>query len=426
MDSPQIAPYPVDIATVLRERWESHALAPEVLPAHEVVVMLLDTMYQASLMREENVQVQCRIVFAAEASFASEFADGASPLHVLRFEEPVSYTAHNLRKLAAAAGFYRALLAVRQEPSGELKVWGMVITGADWVNHSEGGGSRGTPLPTNLVLQVLGPGHLVAASGYTRILESDGGKLLTDGFDPFRSKWLPQRFGTFRASLLEQLAPRPADGPACQVCDHFVKDIAQLVVRRVLRLVRLRGHGGMLVYLPEDSVETSTLEGWFRFRVRFQPDDSTVRFRRLMLKLVNRVSSIGEARGMAVVTLDDYLQMHDAELAKIDAALIEFSHLLADMMSVDGSLVMDRSFRIIGFGGEILGNSHVSSIHRALDLEAKRTVTERSDSSGTRHRSAYRLVNGMNDAIAVVVSQDGDVRFVACHNHKLTYWPYLP
>ena len=190
--------------------------------------------------------------------------------------------------------------------------------------------------------------------------------------------------------------------------------------------MRLRGHGGMLVYLPENAGETSIPDEWFRFRVRFQPDDSTIRFRRLMVKMMSRVASIGEARGMAVVTLDDYVQMHDAELAKIDAALIEFSHLLADMMSVDGSLVMDRSFRLIGFGGEILGSSHVSTIHRALDLEAENTVAERSDSSGTRHRSAYRLVNGLNDAIAVVVSQDGDVRFVACHNQKLTYWPYLP
>lgn len=48
------------------------------------------------------------------------------------------------------------------------------------------------------------------------------------------------------------------------------------------------------------------------------------------------------------------------------------------------------------------------------------------DSSSHRHRSAYRLVNGLNQSIAVVVSQDGDVRFVAHHNGKLTYWPYLP
>ncbi|MGB7346721.1 MAG: putative sensor domain DACNV-containing protein [Pirellulaceae bacterium] len=418
--------YPIDIATALRERWDSRELPPDAIPAHDVLVTLLDTMYQASLMREENSPVQCRIIFVTEECFEKEVSDGASTLHVLRFVEPASYTAHNLRKLAAAAGYYRALLAVKREPSGQLSVWGMVMTGTEWVNHLEGGRPLGAPLPNNLVVQILAPGHILAASGYTRILESDSGKLLTDGFDPFHSAWLPQKFGTIRASLLEEFEPQINGATNCQICDAFVKDVAQRVVRRVLRLVRMRGQGGMLVYLPDKAGETDIPDAWFRFRVRFQRDDSTFRFRRLILKLMHRVALIGEARGLGVVTSHDYLQMHDAELAIIDEALIEFSHSLADMMSVDGSLVLDRSFRLIGFGGEILGDSHVSVIHRALDLEAESTIAERGDSSGTRHRSAYRLVNGLNEAIAVVVSQDGDVRFVACLNQKLTYWPYLP
>lgn len=418
--------YPIDIATSLRERWESHELPSEAIPDHGVVVTLLDTMYQASLLREENAPVQCRIVFVTADTFESEFSDGASSLHVLRFEEPLSFTAHNLRKLAAAAGYYRALLAVMRESSGELSVWGMVVTGTEWVNHLEGGRPLGAPLPNNLIVQILAPGHIVAASGYTRILESDRGRLLTDGFDPFHSQWLSQKFGAPRASLLGELVLPPKNGLGCQICDHFVKDVAQQIVRRVLRLVRMRGHGGMLVYLPDNAGETRIPDEWFRFRVRFQPDDSTFRFRRLMLKLMKRVALIAETQGLAVVTLNDYLQMHDAELARIDEGLIEFSQLLADMMIVDGSLVVDRSFRLIGFGAEILGDSHASTVHRALDLEAVSTIAERGDSSGTRHRSAYRLVNGLTEAIAVVVSQDGDVRFVASLNQKVTYWPYLP
>ncbi len=95
-------------------------------------------------------------------------------------------------------------------------------------------------------------------------------------------------------------------------------------------------------------------------------------------------------------------------------------------MSVDGSLVLNDDFRLIGFGGEILGESHVRKIHRACDLEADQVIVEPADSAGTRHRSAYRLVDGTRDAIALIVSQDGDVHFVAHHREKLTYWPYLP
>jgi len=48
------------------------------------------------------------------------------------------------------------------------------------------------------------------------------------------------------------------------------------------------------------------------------------------------------------------------------------------------------------------------------------------NSLGTRHRSAYRLVSGLQEAIAVVVSLDGSVHFVAYHQNELTYWPYVP
>ena len=41
---------------------------------------------------------------------------------------------------------------------------------------------------------------------------------------------------------------------------------------------------------------------------------------------------------------------------------------------------------------------------------------------GTRHRSAYRLCNELRDVIAVVISQDGNVRFVKCKDEAVTYW----
>ena len=64
--------------------------------------------------------------------------------------------------------------------------------------------------------------------------------------------------------------------------------------------------------------------------------------------------------------------MRDISLGRLHESLVEFSHFLADLMSVDGCLVLSREFRIIGFGGEILGDSHVSVIERAIDLEARR------------------------------------------------------
>ena len=396
------------------------------LPVDRTLVSLVDVVYQASLLREEGAPVRSRVVFAEPAVFADSTNDGNHAIQTLRFTSPQAYSPHNIRKLAAAAGFYRAMLAVEICDQGHLQIWGMVVTGTQWVNDVRGSQSHGAPLPPNLVMQILGPGHLAALSGNQPLLESIGGQLLTDGFDPFHSQWLPLRFLSLRKSLLAELDQSGNDVADTKMGDSFVRNVAQSVVRRVLRLVKNQGHGGMLVYLPDGAADTSIPEEWFRFRVEFQDDDSTLRFRRLMLRLMKRGREVGQALGLAVVTWEDYQEMQDAELSEIDAALVELSHLLADLMSVDGSLVLDRGFRLIGFGAEILGATHVQRIHRALDLEADRFIQEPADTAGTRHRSAYRLVNGIDDAIAVVVSQDGDVRFVANHQGKLAYWPYLP
>ena len=255
-------------------------------------------------------------------------------------------------------------------------------------------------------------------------METVGGQLLTEGFDPFRSKWLPKQFESFRTTLLSKLDVNSLQDVKVKLCDSFVRDVAQSVVRRVLGLVRGRGHGGMLIYL-NDALD-NRLDNWLRIRMRFKHADATNRFHQLMLRLMQRAMEVGAANGIAEVRWKDFLQMHDASLGKLHDSLVEFSHFLADLMSVDGSLVLSREFRLIGFGGEILGDSHVSSIERAIDLEAENSVTEPADSSGTRHRSAYRLVSSVQDAIVVVVSQDGAVRFVAHRGGRLVYWPYLP
>ncbi|CAK9088826.1 Uncharacterized protein SCF082_LOCUS42316 [Durusdinium trenchii] len=414
------------MAKALADHWAQRELSVSLLPPEAVLTTLLDVLYQASLLREEGDPVRCRVLFAKPDELTAYSVDEVSRLRVLPFAEPALLTPNNLRKLSAAAGFYRALMAVHMDEDGSLAIWGMVFTGTEWVNQVEGCRFEGVPLPPNLVIQASGPGHLIAAAGYSRVLETKNGQLLTEGFDPFQSEWLPERFNEFRRSLLQQLPKARANDHATQICNSFVRDAGQSVVRRVLRLVRDRRHGGMLVFLPDDPKNSNISSQWLRFRVQFKSDNSNLLYRRLILRLLNRALEVGRSRGMDLVTWGDYQRLRDDELTHIDDALIEFGHLLADMMNIDGALVLDRSFRLLGFGGEILGEKPVLQIHRALDLEANRSIVEPGDSAGTRHRSAYRLVNGLREAIAVVISQDGDVRFVAHHLGKLTYWPYLP
>lgn len=417
--------YPADLNHVLRKRWKEEGFDADELPGDPILESLIDTAYQASLLREESETIQCRIMIVSPDDKELATVAKADGLNAIEFEDQSALTAHQVRKMAAAVGYYRSLIAVDVDAIQNTKtIWGMVVTGANWVNHTEATVHDAAALPGKLVIHVLGAGHLIFAKGLRRVVETVGGQILPEGFDPFRSKFLPNRFKTFRAKQLSKLDLVSLGNGTCTLCDSFARDVSQSVVRRVLSLVRGRGHGGMILYVS-DALDPR-LDKWLRIRMRFKPGDSTMRFEQLLLKVMQRALEVGAMNGLSEVVHRDFLQMRDPLLAKLHDSFVEYSHFLADLMSVDGALVIDHQLRLIGFGGEILGDSHVSTIERAIDLEAENSVSEPADSSGTRHRSAYRLVSSVQDAIVMVVSQDGGVRFVAHEGGRLVYWPYLP
>ena len=99
------------------------------------------------------------------------------------------------------------------------------------------------------------------------------------------------------------------------------------------------------------------------------------------------------------------------------------AHLVADLSAVDGAVVLTDRLELLGFGGEIAGNlPEVVNVARALDLRGASRERVRTNLVGTRHRSAYRLCETVKRALAVVISQDGALRFVRWHDNAVTFW----
>ena len=75
----------------------------------DVLETILSTCYQASLLREEERPVRFRLIVANAASFP---APGGPPhgLQRLLFDEPRPLSHHELRRLAPAVDFHRALI----------------------------------------------------------------------------------------------------------------------------------------------------------------------------------------------------------------------------------------------------------------------------------------------------------------------------
>jgi hypothetical protein len=113
----------------------------------------------------------------------------------------------------------------------------------------------------------------------------------------------------------------------------------------------------------------------------------------------------------------------DEEIETLDEALFEIAHLIAGLAAADGAVVMSKQNELLGFGGMVSGRlPDVGTVWRALDLEGEKVAEEATGNVGARHRSAYRLAGALPGAVAVVISQDGGVRFVCHKGGRVTYW----
>jgi hypothetical protein len=256
----------------------------------------------------------------------------------------------------------------------------------------------------------------------------NGGRIVCPALDVFESRWLPESFAVARAELwaLHTAARARAGQPGASLDARFVQIVAQHMVRRMLSLVRNAHHGGTLIYLPPDrAAEFCSQNPYLTLKYTFAEEEPRQRMRTLTVRLM---SALAEAYGLygfgeQPVGWTEYVLSRDPTLVHLDEAIFELAHLIAGLFAVDGAVVLTKRFELLGFGGEISGAlDQVSVVARALDAEGEQIEEEFTDGVGTRHRSVYRLCHAVHDIIAVVISQDGNVRFVKWKDGRVTYW----
>lgn len=423
--------YPPQLAQFVRHAWEAARDAPP--PMDEANLQhLLSVAYQASLLRDEDRTVRVRIVAAQPEEFPQQ--DGPpSGLQPLVFDKPVSYTPEELRRLSVAAKYHRALVGVSPLVGNKgCGIWGMLQSGPGWMQVAQGGrGPAPAPPPSALLVRVLGPGRMAVGYGSSTLAELRAGVVGGPGMDLFRSKWVPARFISGRSELAGLHAEARAQAEAtgerwADLGPDVIRLASQAMVRRFLAAMVSAHHGGTVIMLPPETAEDAVRgNGPLRLKYAFRDGEPRRRYRGLILGLMRAIARAGGSAGMTSVDNDAYALLHDNELASSRDAIFEMSQLIAALSEVDGAVVLTKRFELLGFGAEIMGDlPDVQHVARALDLEAEDTVAEPLLADGTRHRSAYRLCSRLPDALALVVSQDGGVRFVAVQRGEVTFWDH--
>jgi hypothetical protein len=248
--------------------------------------------------------------------------------------------------------------------------------------------------------------------------------------DAFESKWLSSRFVRLRTELVahHEDAMRGTDGVPLD--PDVTRKISQQMVKRLIATMRDAHHGGTLLLVPrEHAAHLVSDKGAIRLKYAFVDGEPRRRYRTLILSVMRELALAGasiEPRPERI-GWDAYRASTRPALVSLDEAILEMSQLLAALGEVDGAVLLTDAFEVLGFGGEIAGAlPEIRNVRKALDLEGEHCETVSIDSVGTRHRSAYRLCAFEPQAVAIVVSHDGGVQFVACRDGVPTYWDHVP
>jgi hypothetical protein len=157
-----------------------------------------------------------------------------------------------------------------------------------------------------------------------------------------------------------------------------------------------------------------------RMKYRFQQDEPSHRYRTLLLHIL---SAVAETTSKPSVGWADFATNESPHFAALEQEVFELSRVLANLTAIDGALVLDKRFGILAFGAEVSAELPTPErVYRALDAEGRVREPEAVENVGTRHRAAYRFVNDHPHGLAVVISQDGGVTFVANRDGQVVFW----
>jgi hypothetical protein len=408
--------YPPDLARYVEQHWPSGKTL-SVTP--EQLCEALSVAFDASLTLEEARPTRFRLLLAAVDTLPEAGVPNQGVLR-LRFEHSRPLRAEELRRLSPSAPFETALIGVHVE-QGKLRIWGIAHSGPAWLGPTWGGRSP-VPIWTDApILHVTGPGQLAVRCAGKLVGALERSALVDTLLDVFDSEWLPAMFAREREQVRAEHARLQARTPSPTAVEHsLVGKVGQHMLRRAIQLIRGARHGGLILVMDTSPEASGGRFEALRLKYRFLEDEPSRRYRTLLFAILESVaaSTSKESVGWGDFALDASL-----DLEKLEQAVFELSRLIANLTAIDGAVVLDKRFGLVGYGAEVSAElPSPARVWRASDAEGRQREPDEIENVGTRHRAAYRFVQDHPEGLAIVVSHDGGVSIVANHGQEVVFW----
>jgi hypothetical protein len=408
--------YPPDLARYVEEHWPP---GPALSVPRDLLCEAISVAFQASLTSEEARPTRFRLLLTPADQLPETGAPNQGVLR-LRFGHTRPLLADELRRLSPATPFETSLIGAHVE-DGKLRIWGVAHSGPAWLAPTWGGRSVVPNWTYDPIIHVTDPGRLAVRSAGKLVGALEHGRLVDTMMDAFDSEWLPALFLKEREQVRAEHAAHQAQTLSPTLAEHsLVGRVGQHMLRRAVQLVRGARHGGTILVVDAAPGVAPHALGALRLKYRFDQDEPSHRYRTLLFHILE---SVAATTSKASVGWSDFALDASPSLEKLEQSVFELSRLIANLTAIDGAVVLDKRLGIVGFGAEVSADLPVpSEVWRALDREARERELDDIENVGTRHRAAYRFVHDHPKGLAIVISHDGGVSFVANREGEVVFW----
>jgi len=404
--------FPKDMLDGIEGRWDAApARRGFELPPRPALLALLEIIYHASLRTEERRPVHCAVAYAPVARTCGEAA--------LRLDRPVALSHDQLVRLAPVADIRRTLIGCDAGDDGGLRIWGLLEHRHAWAHYSAGDppdalvGEADLP-PDCLIIAIEGPGALTASRGRRGLARLRDGRIVPPKENPLRIESDP--LGMFLGRLIEDLEPEPRRRAGPTGADGWsgrrsLLDLYATSIAAILDRIRSRRHGGSVVITREPIGGELAL---VTYGVAEHPGlaDAIVSYHETLGRLSGRPAiapdRAGEAERRGV----------EAELQRASRRLIRGLEQISLLSAVDGAVLLDERWRILGFGVRFPVLLPPGSTVRDADSGVEHPC----DRWGLRHQSVFSICQRCEQAVGLIVSQDGGVKAVKSVDGALRFW----
>lgn len=340
------------------------------IPSPQIISQVIDAVVWTSFATDEGNTVTISIFLnPAQDSFDTFI-----------FDKPISFDVNHLVKLGAALENPRADIGVWPDEEQKIVIWGFKTR------------SAATLIP-NLCVEAMGPGS---------VLITFGGKSLAGLVGN-------EAFFIDHSILMRKIIPK-LSSPIDQQNDTILQLMRYLSLLNTARKMRAHGRGGTLL-LVADTVE------WRHSIDTPVPYTGGAIFLESDYDVSQKPSLMGIVKNFFGASSQNKTIKDTEYLERLGRQLDQQCKHIARLTAVDGALVMSFDRFVYCFGAKITASPDQTPpsnirVYKPIegDLGAAFNLV---DLGGTRHQSAAHFANAQPGAVAIVVSQDGHVSFIA-------------